>query len=72
MLGVEKRWLYQAVWASEPLGIDEDFEIRKREVEAQFDGELYALRDALLNEADGLDMFPTRHSRTSTDTSPAK
>ncbi len=60
MLTVEKRWLYQAVWASEPLGIDEDFETRKTEVEAQFDAELYALRDALLGEADGLDMEPSQ------------
>ncbi|BBG65678.1 probable ATP-dependent RNA helicase [Hydrogenimonas sp.] len=56
VLEAEKRWLYQALWASEPLGIDEDFEIRRSEVEAQFDAELDALKDALLNEADGLDM----------------
>ena len=58
MLEVEKKWLYQRLWASEPLAIDEDFEIRRTEAEAQFDAELSALKDALLNEADGLDMEP--------------
>ncbi|WP_457592779.1 helicase-related protein [Hydrogenimonas sp.] len=56
LLEVEKRWLYQAIWAGENLGIDEDFEIRRTEVEAQFDAELTALKDALLQEADGLEM----------------
>ncbi len=56
LLEVEKRWLYQAIWASEDLGIDEDFEVRRGEVEAQFDAELTALKDALLQEADGLEM----------------
>jgi ATP-dependent RNA helicase SUPV3L1/SUV3 len=56
MLEVEKRWIYQAVWESEPLPVDEDFETRRVEVEAQFDAELTALKDALLHEAEGLDM----------------
>ncbi|WP_457595365.1 helicase-related protein [Hydrogenimonas sp.] len=56
LLEVEKRWLYQAIWESEPLGIDEDFETRRTETEAQFDAELVALKDALMHEADGLEM----------------
>ncbi len=56
LLEVEKRWLYQAVWANEDLGIDEDFEVRQREVETQFDAEIVALKDALLQEAEGLEM----------------
>ncbi len=54
LLEVEKRWLCQSVWTNENLDIDEDFETRRTEVEAQFDGELWALKDALLSEAEGL------------------
>jgi ATP-dependent RNA helicase SUPV3L1/SUV3 len=56
LLEVEKRWLYQATWESESLPIDEDFEQRRVEVESQFDAELIALKDALLHEAEGLEM----------------
>ena len=54
MLQVDKTWLYRALWADETLPIDEDFASRKTEVEAQFDAELAALKDALMSEAEGL------------------
>ena len=56
VLEVEKRWLYQSIWENAPLPIDEDFESRRIEVETQFDAELAALRDALVTEAEGLDL----------------
>ncbi|WOE69139.1 SUV3 C-terminal domain-containing protein [Hydrogenimonas thermophila] len=56
LLEVQMRWLYQAIWENEHLPIDEDFEMRRNEVEAQFDAELIALKDALLSEAEGLEM----------------
>ncbi|WP_201353090.1 helicase-related protein [Hydrogenimonas urashimensis] len=56
VLEVQKRWLYQSIWDNAPLQIDEDFELRRVEVEAQFDAELAALKSALLHEAEGLDL----------------
>ena len=54
MLSLDKKWLYKTLWADEPLPIEEDWGRRKAEVEAQFDAELTALKDALMHEADGL------------------
>ena len=56
VLEVQKRWFYQTVWDNESLPIDEDFETKRVEVESQFDAELKALKDALLHEAEGLDL----------------
>ncbi len=56
LLEIEKRWFYQTVWLGEELGIDEDFKSRRAEAEARFDAELASLEDALMQEAEGLDL----------------
>ncbi|WP_353662476.1 helicase-related protein [Hydrogenimonas sp. SS33] len=51
---VQKRWLWQRLWEGAKLPIEEDFEALRRKNEAQFDGELMALKEALAHEAEGL------------------